>query len=147
MGANIDYSGDVFVVTIGKNILKFQPTEGLYCMSPTTILALTKKELLEVELGQEVQRRLGFPDRSGVEAFIRIGAMLNVPIGTRAAGLLPLSIENVQGKSVEKRINLPPEVKSENKITVTRLHVDIFFVTEDIQKKSLPFFGSVTDFG
>jgi len=148
LGATIDYVDDVFQVGISDQLLRFTLDRGLYTLnSEQDVASLTRKQVNEVELAQEIQKRLGFPAKSGVEAFIFSGAMLNVPIGTRAAGFLPESIPNLQGKTVEKRVKVPPEIKSEVKVKTTRLHVDLFYLTDDIEQRTLPFFASVTDFG
>ena len=140
---------DEFKLYVGNSFITFEPFRGLYAYRPeTNTVLLTRKAEMELEMAAEVERRLAYPAKSGLENLMRSGAILNLPVGTEALNNLPVSIPHMQGKSPARIVGYPPAVYLESlqdKPRSTVLHCDLMFVKPN--EVNLIFLVSVSDFG
>ena len=131
-GCKIEYNGEEnsFMVITPKGIeLNFIPRDGLYQLSQEYKVLMTKAEEIQHKIALEIQKRLAYPAISGVSHFIKSGAMLNVPIGTKILENMEESIPHIQGKSTRKTNPHAPEVGAPHKgIKSTKIHCDLMFV-------------------
>ena len=148
-GLDIQYDSvaDKFILTTPNATLEFKPFHDLYAMKFENVVLMTRSEEVEARLALEIQKRLAYPAKSGVEHFLKSGAMNNVPIGTKALENLEESIIHIQGKSVRQQQSYSPEVKGNVEKSSTAIHCDLMFLKGDVSNEKLNFFISVSDFG
>ena len=88
-GCKIAYNGErnSFTVTTPKEIdLCFVASQGLYMLDQEKKVLMTKTEEVQQKIALEIQKRLAYPAISGVAHFLKTGAIMNVPIGTKILG-------------------------------------------------------------
>ena len=112
LGALVAYDSErnLFKLTINGITLVFKCVNSLYVLSFESEVHLTVAEQQQAKMAVEIQRRLAYPARSGVEHFLKSGAMADVPIGSRAIELIDEAIPHIQGKSTRKSINYGKEI-------------------------------------
>jgi len=86
LGARVTYDGknDTFKLTINNDTLTFKNYNGLYVLKLNNLVHLTTSEQAQAKMAVELQRRLAYPARSGMDHFLKSGAMSDVPIGSKA---------------------------------------------------------------
>ena len=87
----------------------------------------------------EIQKRLAYPAISGVAHFLKTGAMLNIPIGTKILENMEKAIPHIEGKSTRKINHHNPEVVTRYQregIKSPKIHCDLMFVKPLEESKS-----------
>jgi hypothetical protein len=147
-GAHIEYDADAdhFVMDLGGKRLVFVPYNNLYAyqIPSANQVYLNKRNIEEVDLAAEIQRRLAFPAKSGLEHVIRSGAIHNMPIGTTAVRIMPESIPHLQGKSPKRNQSLAPVIRTFRENEHCSLYADICYITPNSDR--LDFLVATTDF-
>jgi len=155
-GALVAYNGehDQFKLTINNDTLVFKNINGLYLLKLNSDIFMTREEQSQAKMAVEIQRRLAYPARSGVQHFLQSGAMSDVPVGTKAVELIDEAIPYLQGKWTRKApkdgLEIAGRVVDDKR---TKVHADLLFLKPAIMKKGLSvpektnFIVSVSDFG
>ena len=173
-GCKIGYNGERDSFSVGHNFLNkgansfkvttpngidlhFVASQGLYTLEKDYKVLMTKAEEVQQKIALEIQKRLAYPAISGVSHFIKSGAMINVPIGTKILENMEESIPHIQGKSTRKSNSHSPEIVTAQRegIKSTKIHCDLMFLKpldgqSSASKSSgekLSFLISVSDFG
>jgi len=149
-----DVTHNQFKMSIKNETLVFKHVNGLYALTFSSQVYMTRDEQSQARMAVELQRRLAYPARSGVQHFLKSGAMSDVPIGSKAIELIDESIEHMQGKWTRKSPNYGFEVAGRTNVEKkTNVHADLMFVKPTIMKKGstapekINFIISVSDFG
>jgi len=79
-------------LTINDHTLTYKNCDGLYVLKFTNLVHLTTNEQAQAKMAVEIQRRLAYPARSGMDHFLKSGAMNDVPIGSKAIQLIDEAI-------------------------------------------------------
>ena len=154
-GVEISFNSklNLFKMQTEKETLVFKPYNGLYALRLNSTVMVTKSEQLQAKMAFEIQRRLAYPAKSGVEHFVNSGAMANVPIGSKALKLVKEAIPHIQGKSTRKAMVYGAEIiKDTTQDKSSAIHCDLFFLKpliakEDKKAEKTTFILSVSDFG
>ena len=156
VGARVAYDGenDTFKLTINNDTLIFKNCNCLYVLKFNNLVHLTTSEQQQAKMAVELQRRLAYPARSGMDHFLKSGAMRDVPIGSKAIQLIDEAILYIQGKATRKAINYRQEIAGRVPLEKkTGMHADLMFLKPLKEKNSykepekLNFIISVSDLG
>jgi len=156
LGARVAYDGesDTFKLTISNETLIFKNCNGLYVLKFNNLVHLTTSEQQQAKMAVELQRRLAYPARSGMDHFLKSSAMSDVPIGSKAIQLIDEAIPYIHGKATRQAINYGQEIAGRVPLEKkTGVHADLMFLKPLKDKngskepEKLNFIISVSDFG